>query len=157
MQINARKVPESAHGDVFPLPPPAGARHAKFLSPSLSTCSPVELRQVRVAALSLNRLADPPGRELSDAREPCGGTATNLQRRVLSGMLSRIQLYGPPPKDISTEKAFSELVASKGLYSLEPQNLASYDVRKLRVAKGDVVLKRVARLLRRDDIFGGAS
>ena len=66
-------------------------------------------------------------------------------------MLTRIRQYGPPPADLSPEQAFSELVASKGLYSLEPQNLAAYDLGKLRVAKGDVVPKRVRTLLRRDD------
>ena len=106
MSIRAPWVPRSAHGDVFPLPPPARAQHGHFLSPSLSTCSREELGQVRVAAYALNRLVAPRDGELHNARQPCGGIVTNLQRRVLSGMLSRIRLYGPPPEDLSPEKAF---------------------------------------------------
>ena len=141
----------STHGDIFPLPPPAGPKHANLLSPAFSNCSPEELRQVRVAANSLNRLVAPSGLEFDNARLPCERRASNLQRKVLSGMLSRIRLYEQAPVGYTPEQAFSDLVASKGLYSLEPQNLAAFDLGKLRVAKGDVVPKRVSRLLRRDD------
>ena len=82
----------STHGDIFPLPPPAGPKHANLLSPAFSNCSPEELRQVRVAANSLNRLVAPCGLEFDNARLPCERRASNLQRKVLSGMLSRIRL-----------------------------------------------------------------
>ena len=141
----------SGHGDIFPLPSPAGPKHASLLSPAFNNCSSEELRQVRVAANSLNRLVAPRVSKFDDARLPCERRASNLQRRVLSSMLSQIRLYEQAPAGLTPERAFSELVASKGLYSLEPQNLAAFDLGKLRVAKGDVVPKRVSRLLRRDD------
>ena len=130
------------HGDVFPLPPPAGRRHGQALAPAFASCSDEELRQVRVAVHSLNRLVALRPDEFSNASSSQPRMATNQQRKVLCSILARIRLYGGPPASYSPEAAFSDLVSSKGLYSLEPQNLASFDISKLRVAKGDVVPKR---------------
>ena len=47
--------------------------------------------------------------------------------------------YGDRPPNLSEQAALSQLLASKDLYGSEPQNLADYDLSKLKVGKGHTV------------------
>ena len=153
----------SGHSDVFPLPVPSRPGFAAHLAAALGSATTSQLRRVSAACSSLNGIsAATVGSTISHARHPRQSTsASNLQRRCLDGILRRVRSAGEPPAELTEREAFSALLAATGLYCLEPQNVATYDVDKLRVANGDVVPKRAVGLLpsreaayiRRHDLF----
>ena len=67
----------------------------------------------------------------------------SIQRNVLDDVASA----GPKPCDLTERGALEELLKTQDFYSLEPQNLATYEYEKLRVAKGDVVPKAAHTLV----------
>ena len=73
--------------------------------------------------------------------------ATPLQRDVLDHVARRVGAYGPPPQDLDESRALAELTASRDLYSQEPQNLAEYDIHKLKICKSGTVAKDAKALL----------
>ncbi len=54
---------------------------------------------------------------------------------------------GGCPPEFTEEGAVRELLASKDLYCQEPKNLATYDINKLKVAKGRAVPRSVTTFL----------
>eukprot|EP00959_Pyramimonas_sp_CCMP1952_P145786 3052289-Pyramimonas_sp.AAC.1 len=70
---------------------------------------------------------------------PCGGPPTAVQRSVLESVQERIDFYGNPSSEaVDGERSLREIPRSTDQYELEPQHLASYDVTRLRVCKGDI-------------------
>jgi len=79
---------------------------------------------------------------------PEGKRAAAMQTNMVASIQRRVDAYGAPPPDLNPELALAELLSSTDFYNHEPQNLAKFDIQKLRVAKGDVVPKDMARLVR---------
>ncbi|CAK0809347.1 unnamed protein product, partial [Prorocentrum cordatum] len=70
---------------------------------------------------------------------PYGGAPTAVQRSVLESVQERIDFYGNPSSEaVDGERSLREILRSTDQYELEPQHLASYDVSRLRVRKGDI-------------------
>ena len=142
------------HGDPFPLPRPDNRSHALRLSPAFASAAPSHRRRVSSAVVTLNQLVAAragPNSNLARSSFPRAASATNFQRRILDSLLRRIRAYGEPSESLRPVAAFAELLAAKGLYALEPQNLARFELSHLRVAKEDVVPKRASLLLPRLD------
>ncbi|CAK0822646.1 unnamed protein product, partial [Prorocentrum cordatum] len=70
---------------------------------------------------------------------PYGGAPTAVQRSVLESVQERIDFYGNPSSEaVDGERSLREILRSTDQYELGPQHLASYDVSRLRVCKGDI-------------------
>ncbi|CAK0825870.1 unnamed protein product [Prorocentrum cordatum] len=71
-----------------------------------------------------------------------------VQRSVLESVQERIDFYGNPSSEaVDGERSLREILRSTDQYELEPQHLASYDVTRLRVCKGDINPAPVTDLL----------
>ena len=75
------------------------------------------------------------------------GIPSATQRACLSSLASRISAYGARPEGMTPDACLREVTQAKGLYDQMPANLAPFDIRKLRVAKGQVNPKPAASLL----------
>ncbi|CAK0797517.1 unnamed protein product [Prorocentrum cordatum] len=66
---------------------------------------------------------------------------------ILDSITERVAAVAPPPPGLTAEGAARESLASKGLYCQGPQNLAPFDLTKLKVAKGRARPRSVANFL----------
>ena len=147
-----RLVEERCHGEPYPLPRAPVKDRPGPGAPQYANqrWRRWKERQERVngAIFSLNQLAAAtansgallPGHFDSEQRP------TAAQKSILARVDSAVSQVGRQPNDLTESLAFNELMKCRDLYSMEPQNLAAFDLSKLKVAKGSV-RPRDAKLL----------
>ena len=135
------------HGDVFPLPLPGQERWSSP-SPAVLQLSAPSLRQLRQIISRLNELAsfriNPNARPPS--KLPRRVRATRHQAEVIDDLARRLSLYGPDCFE-GEDGLLRQLLGAHSLYGEEPKNLASFELKRLKVCDGGVEPKRAARLL----------
>ena len=133
------------HGEPFPLPlqrvhgrnaaAPELLREAWAVPPRMR-------RRVDGVVSGLNQLACSQVNSVRGqvrAEMPKSLRPTGLQASIVASLAHRVQQYGDPDWDLTARKAFESLVASKDLYSQCPQNLAKFDLDRLKVSAGGIV------------------
>ncbi|CAK0874268.1 unnamed protein product [Prorocentrum cordatum] len=142
------------HNDPFPLP--VAEVEARPVGAPRSTARRWRVRSERQRRVSeavemLNYLAAPrvnSGCDKARSVRPHGGAPTAVQRSVLESVQEWVGFFGGPPCEaVDGERSLREILLPTDQYELEPQHLASYDVTRLRVCKGDIRPVPVAELL----------
>ncbi|CAK0895889.1 unnamed protein product [Prorocentrum cordatum] len=111
------------------------------------------LKQMRLhkEELDRERPSDDGGKRNQKDKEKDEGKKKKgaAQRSVLESVQERIDFYGKPSSEaVDGERSLRGILRSTDQYELEPQHLASYDVTRLRVCKGDISPVLVTDLLR---------
>ncbi|CAK0872939.1 unnamed protein product, partial [Prorocentrum cordatum] len=142
------------HNDPFPLP--VAEVEARPMGAPRSTMRRWRVRSERQRRASeaiemLNYLAASrvnSGCDKARRVRPHGGAPAAVQRSALESVQERVGFFGGPLCEaVGGERSLREVLRSTDQYELDPQHLASYDVTRLRVCKGDIRPVPVAELL----------
>ena len=128
------------HSDPFPLPP-------RWLSARVAA-EGIEIPQRGMwIGRALNCLAMH-GSNSDFDRKLLGLAPNAVQHLVAERVVERLREAGPPPADITPEKALSDLVSSQCLYNdEETKNLASFDINKLKILQANLKPRLLSDLL----------
>ena len=129
------------HGDVFPLPPHVVSNLA--MTENISQSQRAYWISDSLNKLALHGSCNSLSRSILSSQLPL----TSAQDSVASRIVEALRLHGDCPPDLTPEVALSKLRGGKPAYDGVPNNLDSYDPRKLKILSKGTVPKHILSFL----------